>query len=361
MSKCAKHIRSTISQINKYVPGKSIEEVGAQYGCPPANILKLGSNENQLGPSKKAIEAIKYISKSVYLYPDIDSTLLENELSEYTGLPVNNLVVSGCGMDGVIDTLMRLFMREGKKGIIPTPTFSYYNIAILANGGTPVFIPRRDDFSIDVDRIIEAAVDATIIFLCSPNNPTGNQIPEKDLRRIVESVDSVVFLDEAYVEFADANFIHLVREYDNLVVGRTFSKAFGLAGLRLGYAAMPEEIQREYRKVATPFSVSKVAEYAGVAALRDTEHLKKSIEMVKNGKLQLSEQLNLKTYQTEANFILTNTYPYLASDVAVKLLKDGIIVRDCTSFNGAGKYLVRITIGTEEQNQAVINALNEIV
>jgi histidinol-phosphate aminotransferase len=361
MSKCAKHIRSAISQINKYVPGKSIEEVAAQYGCTPKNILKLGSNENQLGPSREAIEAIKYISKSVHLYPDIDSILLESELSRYTGLPINNLVVSGCGMDGVIDTLMRLFMREGKKGIIPAPTFSYYKVATLANGGTPVFIPRRDDFSIKVDSIIEAAVDASMIFLCSPNNPTGNQIPEKDLRRILKSVDSVVFLDEAYVEFADASFIHLVREYDNLVVGRTFSKAFGLAGLRLGYAAMPEEIQREYRNVATPFSVSKVAEYAGVAALKDTEHLKKSIEMVKKGRRQLSTQLNLRTYKTEANFILINTYPHPASDVAVKLLGDGIIVRDCTSFQGAGKYLVRITIGTEEQNQSVINALNKIV
>jgi len=361
VSERLKNLRTTIQEINRYVPGKSIEEIAREYGHSPAEILKLGSNENQLGPSRFAVEAIRQAAGSVHLYPDVDAAPLKRALSEYTGLPEELIVASGGGMDGVLDTLMRMFVREGKDVILPTPTFSYYEISALANGGRPVFVPRGENFAINTDQIIRAADDASLIFLCSPNNPTGNQVSEKDLRGVLESVNALVFLDEAYVEFADKNFIHLVKEYDNLVVGRTFSKAFGLAGLRLGYAVMSEAIQRAYMKVATPFSISRVAEHAGIAALEDREHLKESIEMVRRGRTQLSKRLNLETYPTQASFILAETYPHLASEITTKLLSKGIIIRDCTSFRDAGKYLVRITVGREEQNERVIELLNNMV
>jgi histidinol-phosphate aminotransferase len=361
MNKGLKHLRGTISSISRYVPGKSIDEIAAKYGYESTAILKLGSNENQLGPSRGAIEAVKLASASVHLYPQVEAVSLKKALSEYTGLSEDNLVVSGCGMDGVLDTIMRLFMREGNKAIIPTPTFSYYEIATLANGGKPVFIPRREDFTLDTQRIIQAATDASVVFLCSPNNPSGNQVSEEELRRIVESVDAVVFLDEAYVEFAEKSFINLVCEYDNLVVGRTFSKAFALAGLRLGYAAMSEELREEYMKVATPFSVSRVAELAGIAALQDREHLRATIRMVREGRVQLSRGLRFKTYPSQANFLLANTYPLRASQVAGALFEQGIIIRDCTSFRDAGEYLIRITVGRAEQNQRVIDALNSLL
>ncbi len=361
MSERLKNLRTTIQEIERYVPGKSIEEIARGYGHSPAEILKLGSNENQLGPSMFAVEAIRQAAGSVHLYPEADAPRLIEALSQYIAVPEELIVASGGGMDGVIDTLMRMFVREGKDVIIPTPTFSYYEISALANGGRPVFVPRGEDFAVDTERIIRAAGDASLIFLCSPNNPTGNQASEKNLREILESVDALVFLDEAYVEFADRNFINLVREYDNLVVGRTFSKAFGLAGLRLGYALMSEAIKRDYMKVATPFSISRVAEYAGIAALADREHLKESVEMVRRGRTQLSMGLNLETYPSQANFILAKTYPHLASEITTKLLGKGIIIRDCTSFRDAGKYLVRITVGREEQNERVIDSLNRMV
>ncbi len=361
MGECLKNLRPTIQEIERYVPGKSVEEIAREYGHSPGEILKLGSNENQLGPSRLAVEAIREAAGSVHLYPDVDAAPLKRALSEYTGLPEELIVVSGGGMDGVIDTLMRMFVREGTDVVIPTPTFSYYEISALANGGRPVFVRRGEGFKIETERLIRAAGDASLIFLCSPNNPTGDQVSERELRSLLESVDALIFLDEAYVEFADRSFAHLVLEYENLVVGRTFSKAFGLAGLRLGYALMSEAIEREYMKAATPFSISRVAEHAGIAALRDREHLKESIEMVERGRRQVSRGLSLKTYPSQANFILAETYPYLATDITRELLKKGIIIRDCTSFRDAGRYLVRITVGREEQNERLIESLNSVV
>jgi len=172
-----------------------------------------------------------------------------------------------------------------------------------------------------------------------------------------------VFIDEAYVEFADTSLTGLVKEYDNLIVGRTFSKAFGLAGMRMGYAVVPEWIAREYMKVMTPFSMDVLSTAGGIAALKDKEHLKKSIEIVKSGRVQLRDGLRelCKIYPSDANFILVDVSPHSAKEVSESLLKKGIIVRDCTSFRGAGRSLIRISVGTMLQNEKVIEAFSEIL
>lgn len=202
-----------------------------------------------------------------------------------------------------------------------------------------------------------------MIFLCSPNNPSGNTVSEEDARSILESVNVIVFIDEAYADFSENNLAGLVREYDNLIIGRTFSKAFGLAGMRMGYAVVPEWICREYMKVMTPFSVDVLSIAGGIAALKDTDHLRKSIETVKKGRIQLTQGLGrlCKVYPSDANFIMIDVSPRTAAEVSVSLLEKGIIVRDCTSFRGAGKSLIRITVGTEGQNEKVIDALGHIL
>jgi histidinol-phosphate aminotransferase len=202
-----------------------------------------------------------------------------------------------------------------------------------------------------------------MIFLCSPNNPSGNSISERDARIILGSVNAIVFIDEAYVEFADTGILKLVNEYDNLIVGRTFSKAFGLAGMRMGYAVVPEWVGREYMKVMTPFSMDVLSTAAGIAALKDEKYLDKSVKMVKNGRVQLSSGLGklCKVYPSDANFILVDVSPRSAKQICESLLEKGIIVRDCTSFRGAGKSLIRITVGTKEQNKLVISAFHELL
>lgn len=357
-------IRPTVNDIKEYVPGRSIEEIAQKYGLDPSGIIKLGSNENPLGPSPLAVSAIRERSGRVHLYPQADALYLREAIGNYTGYPASNIVVSGNGMDGILDTVMRLFMADGAESIIPVPTFSYYEIATLANGGKPVFVERDADFYIHPQKILDKVNKNTrMIFLCSPNNPSGNSIPQEDARRILGSTDAIVFIDEAYVEFSDNSVTGLVREYDNLIVGRTFSKAFGLAGMRMGYAVVPEWIKSQYLKVMTPFSMDALSAAAGSAALADTEYLRKSIETVKNGRLQLSRGLEplCKVYPSGANFILIDVSPRSAKEVSEALLRKGIIIRDCTSFRGAGKSLIRISVGTQRQNEKVIEAFHQIL
>ncbi len=350
-------IKKEIFDIAEYVPGKSIEEIAAAYGLDPALIIKLGSNENPLGPSPKAVKALVDTAPLANIYPSADALELREALSKYTGFPVSNLVASGPGMDGLLDGLCRLMIEKGDEVIVPTPTFAYYELPARACGGKPVFVRRNSDFSLDPEKILKAESSRTkIIFLCSPNNPSGNLLPEADLRKILENTRSLVFIDEAYVEFADRNLSGLIKEYDNLVVGRTFSKAFGLAGLRLGYGIMPEWLVKEYIRAATPFSVSLPALKAGIAALSDIDHLRKSIEITRQGRKYLEEQIPFKIYPSQANFVLVDVAPLKAKAVTENLMKKGIIVRSCDSFREAGDTFIRVTVGTPEQNEKVVRA-----
>ncbi|HJH29627.1 MAG TPA: histidinol-phosphate transaminase [Methanosarcinaceae archaeon] len=348
-------IKEEIFGIKEYVPGKSIEDIARAYGLDPDSIIKLGSNENPLGPSPKAVDALIEHASKVSIYPSADACELVDALSGYTGFPASNIAASGPGMDGLIDGLMRLIITHGDEVIIPTPTFSYYEIAARANGAVPVFVKRDEDYAVDVEALLEAVSSRTkVIFLCSPNNPSGNLVSELDVRAIAESTRSLVFVDEAYVEFADSSLAHLVNEYDNIIVGRTFSKAFGLAGLRIGYGIMPQWLKSEYMRVATPFNVSSAAIAAGVAALSDVEHLEKSIELAREGREYLKEHIPFKVHDSQANFVMVNVALLKAKDVCDGLLEKGIIVRDCSSFRNAGESLIRVTVGMRGQNNRVV-------
>ncbi|MGP8321548.1 MAG: histidinol-phosphate transaminase [Methanosarcinaceae archaeon] len=354
-------IKDEIFSIREYVPGRSTDEIAHAYGFDPDSIIKLGSNENPLGPSPMAIKALTGYAPQVNVYPSADASELVDALSVYTGFPVNNIVASGPGMDGLIDGLMRLIITRGNEVIIPAPTFSYYEIAARANGAVPVLVKRDEKYAIDVEAIQNAESSHTkMVFLCSPNNPSGNLVPEEDVRAIAEFTHGLVFIDEAYVEFADTSLAHLVNKYDNIIVGRTFSKAFGLAGLRIGYGIMPQWLKSEYMRVTTPFNVSVVAIAAGAAALLDEEHLTKSIDLVQKGRKFLKEHIPFDVYDSQANFVMVNVAPLKARDVCESLLREGIIVRDCTSFWGAGNSLVRVTIGTKEQNERVVEMFGRV-
>lgn len=353
-------IKDVVNSIAEYVPGKSIEEIAKKYGIDPIDIIKLGSNENILGPSQKAVEALISYASKVNIYPSADASELVEALSVYTGLPVENICASGPGMDGLLDNLMRVLIEPGDEVVIPTPTFSYYEIAARANGATAIHVAPGEGLKFDITAIKEAITERTkVVFLCSPNNPTGLLTSEDDVRSLLESTNGLVFVDEAYVEFSDKSLSKLVLEYDNLVIGRTFSKAFGLAGLRIGYGLMPEWLKVQYMKIATPFNVSLPAVMAGVAALSDSEYLEKSISMTVEGRKFLTENIPFKVYDSRANFILVDVSPLVAKDVSESLMKKGIIVRDCRSFRNAGESLIRVTVGTREQNEKVVSAFEE--
>jgi histidinol-phosphate aminotransferase len=197
-----------------------------------------------------------------------------------------------------------------------------------------------------------------MVFICSPNNPTGNVTSEEDVRAVLESTDAIVFLDEAYVEFADHSLLDLVNDYDNLVIGRTLSKAFGLAGMRLGYAVAPEWVAREYRRAAPPFfGITCASVAAGVAALNDLNYMRASVSSIKSERERLHKEVG--SHLSQANFLYLQTEE--TSDlVAEHFLRRGIIIRDCRSFRGAGEHHVRITVGTPEQNDLFLKAFREI-
>lgn len=363
MTQTRKLLNESVRGIKEYVAGKSAEEIAADYGIRPEDIIKLGSNENSLGPSPLAVEAVRSLADSINIYPSADAGELRRALAKYVGFP-DDQVVLGAGMDGVLDTIMRLFIRPGTNAVITTPTFSYYEIAVRAAGGNPVFVKRLEDYRIDTEAVLSSINDSTrIVFVCSPNNPSGNTISEGDIKKIAESTDAVVFLDEAYVEFAKKSLTGLVAAYENLLVGRTMSKAMGLAGLRIGYCVVPDWIFGEYMKVTTPFAVSRMAVAAGIAALSDTEYIERTIENVRTGREFLIRELSkyCRVHPSEANFIMIDVAPKKSSEVTEVLLKQGIIVRDCASFRDAGDSIIRITVGTPELNRQLVTILAQIL
>jgi histidinol-phosphate aminotransferase len=330
--------------------GPNPADVSKRCGLPLDQILMLSRNENPYGPSPKVWEALG--SVQLHRYPDPEPFL--DALSDYTGYPKQN-IVAGAGMDEVITVMARLFLGKGDKALIPIPTYSFYSLAVRICEAIPVYQQRRESFEVDS----EIPEGFKLIFLCSPNNPTGNTISEETLRAIVESTGAIVFLDEAYAEFADSSLIGLVDEYENLVVGRTLSKAFGLAGLRLGYAIAPEWIAEQYGRVSPLFGISGLSLASGVAALQDVEYMRRSVSMIR--KERERRQGSIKgAYPSKGNFLYIKTC-HKSKDVAGELLKSGIIIRDCSSMPGAGDHHIRVTIGTPEQNERFLEAYSSIM
>jgi histidinol-phosphate aminotransferase len=342
-------LRPALSRLMPYVAGKGFGEISRKYGLAQETIVKLGSNENPYGPSPKVAQAQASISPERYPEPE---ELLAS-LAAYTGFP-EEMIIIGAGMDGVMDTLTRLFLENGDRTFIPTPTFSYYEILTITAGATPNFAPRGAQFEITAD----VPPDTKMAFLCSPNNPTGNVTGEEEVRSLLESTGAIVFLDEAYVEFADRSLIRLVEQYDNLIVGRTLSKAFGLAGMRLGYAVAPRWIADQYRRAAPPFyGISCASVAAGAAALADLPFMHRSVEKIISERRRLQKEI--KSHHSQANFLYLETKS-ASSEFVERFLARGIIIRDCRSFRGAGEHHARVTVGTPSENDRFLSAFREI-
>lgn len=349
MERFSKSLRQCLDSLKPYVAGKGYTEISRKYGVPPEKIVKLGSNENPYGPSPKVLSALQGISPERYPEPE---ELIER-LAGYTRHP-EEMIVIGSGMDGVMDTLTRLFLEKGDRTLIYTPTFSYYEILTTLCDATPHFVLRGPGFEISTD----IPKDVKMVFICSPNNPTGNSTSEDDVKKVLESTEAIVFLDEAYVEFADRSLLGLVRKYDNLVVGRTMSKAFGLAGLRLGYAVAPEWITEQYRRAAPPFfGVTCASVAAGAAALSDLDYMHSSVDKIRSERERLQKETG--SHSSEANFLYLETAE--PSDIVTeKFQQKGIIIRDCRSFRGAGDHHVRVSVGKPAENDLYLAAYRVI-
>jgi histidinol-phosphate aminotransferase len=353
--------RKSIQALKPYVPGKSIEEVRARYN--PDVITKLGSNENPLGTSPKVIEALGSILSKVSLYPDGSSRDLRQALADRYGLEPDQIMV-GNGSDEVLLLIAAAFLNPREKVLVAENTFSEYEFASRVMDGDVVKIPLKG-LRYDLAAFRKnLKAKPKLVFLCNPNNPTGTYFSHAELEELLRATprNTLMVVDEAYCEYADApdfpRSLELLKTYPNLIISRTFSKIFGMAGLRLGYAFAHPLVIRETARVKTPFNVNLLVQAAALAALEDGDFRARSIANNLEGRDFLQKELaarGLDPLPTQANFICFEV-PRPAVDVCEDMLKQGLIARALRSFGLDNR--IRITIGTPEQNQRFLEALD---
>jgi histidinol-phosphate aminotransferase len=362
-------VKEIVKKLDPYVPGKSIPEIAQKYNINPETIIKLGSNENPLGPSKKAIKAVKENLDLISQYPETNLEELKGKIASYSGVDSSNVIVGGDGADEILDVLGKTLIEPGDEFIVPIPSYMYYEFTLKIHGGVPVYAKwDMKENKIDVNSITAALSERTrIIFLCTPNNPSGTLIDKEDIKQVLESTDALVVVDEAYFEFSEVNNIDLLDNYDNLLILRTFSKVFGLAGMRIGYALSNPEFIEYMHRVKPVFSLTKLSHVAASATLDDEEYIKESIEIGIQSREFLYENMSkfdkLEVYPSKANYLLVGVKKtgMTSKEFAEELLKRGVIVRDCSSFKGLDDYWVRVSVGTMEEDARFIEIMEDLV
>jgi len=350
-----------IREIEAYKPGRPVEDVERELGV---RAIKLASNENPLGPSPLAVEAAQRAMVDANWYPDGSAYYLRHKLAARLGVDAERLML-GAGSCELIDLAARTLLSHGDTAVTAENSFPMYSSAIRATGARLMLVPLRD-FAFDLPAMARAIDHHTkLVFIANPNNPTGTMFDadafDDFLSRIPENV--LVVLDEAYFEYADrpgySRSLEMVRRGHNLLVLRTFSKIYGLAGMRVGYAAGPAELIAQFQKVRQPFNVSGVAQAAALAALDDAAHVAASLENNRRGMAQIEgglRDLNLEFVPSVANFVLVHLGP-AANQIAQTMLGLGVIVRPMAwmGFPEA----IRVSVGTAEENQKFLAALAE--
>lgn len=358
--------REEISEFSVYKHGKTVAELKDELGV--SEIIKLGSNENMLGISPKAVEAIKAHAEECYFYPEPASTILARKIAERYGFDANRVVV-GAGTTDIIEMVALAYFEDDDKVIVPHPSFIMYPIATALMDAEMVRTPLKN-WVVDVDAIIDAIdSDTKAIFLANPNNPTGTIITTSEMDRLITKVPENVLLvlDEAYSDLVESDdypdSMTIIQERKNVITLRSMSKSYGLAGMRVGFAVGSEEVVANLTRVKKPFNVTRLAQEAAIAALDDLEFIKKTREYLAKGRNYLYKEfkrLNIFYVPTETNFILT----VMDSDEKAKrcydyLMNRGIITRYMGNWGVSGG--LRITIGLKWQNERVIKAMEEFL
>jgi histidinol-phosphate aminotransferase len=333
-------------------------------------VYKLSSNENPIGTSPLAIEAIKNATKDLYFYPDTTDIRLREALEVYYDHQLNKeQFVCAAGGSELIDLIIRAFVKEGEEVIVSTPCFVPYKMFSKWSGAEVINVPLSEtDYSLQVEGIINAVTEKTrIIFLTSPNNPTGSYIKKREFESLLKQLPPhiLVVFDEVYWHFAEAEdyttALPYIAEYNNIIAINSFSKTYGLASLRVGYAYTNETVAAYLRQICKPFLITKLSLEGTIASLKDDEFINKTIQTIQTERKFLEEQytlLGIQFYPTQANFFLIN--PRIPSTEFVEFLaNEGIAVRPVDNFGAQG--MVRISIGNREANEALIVALKKLV
>ncbi|MDF2882842.1 MAG: histidinol-phosphate transaminase [Clostridiaceae bacterium] len=357
-------LRREVLNLPAYKAGKPISEVKRELGLE--QVIKLASNENPLGCSPSVKKVLFDLVNEAQMYPDASNYDLKNELATVLNVNPNNIFCS-TGSDALLKVITTAFLNEEDEAIMAEVTFSRYDSAVKLMGGKSILVPMKDN-SLDLEAMADSITDKTkLLWLCNPNNPTGTIFTTGDLEKVLYRIPSnvIVIMDEAYIEYVTSkdfpDSIELLKNHDNVIILRTFSKAYGLAGLRVGYGIANEELVNYFNSIIGPFDVNLFAQKAAEAALKDRDFLKLVQYTNIKGRDYLYgefDKLNLPYIKTNTNFIMVNTKTD-DKNVFENLLKLGIIIRPGYLLGMEG--WIRVTIGTQEQNEKFISALTKVL
>lgn len=355
-----------VQKLSPYVPGKPVEELAREFGLNPQDIVKLASNENPLGPSPLAIEAIRRALPELTRYPDGNGFALKQALSSRLGVSPA-MITLGNGSNDILELVARAFVGRDDEVVFSEHAFAVYPIVTQAVGGRAVVVPARE-WGHDLDAMAAAVTPATrLVFIANPNNPTGTWIERAELEAFLARIreDVIVVLDEAYTEYVESgdmpNGVDYLASYPNLLVSRTFSKAYGLAALRVGYGICDPAIADAMNRVRQPFNVNSLALAAAVATLADEDYLARSREVNRQGMVQLEKgfaALDLQWIPSRGNFIAVDMGRE-AAPLFQALLREGVIVRPVGNY-GMPRHL-RVSIGLPAENQRFLDALSKVL
>ncbi|MGA3059477.1 MAG: histidinol-phosphate transaminase [Candidatus Bathyarchaeia archaeon] len=354
-----------LQAIDCYKAGTSPEMLAKEIGVPINQIIKLNFNENLFIPRAKQVKIAKELADEIdlRLYPEDEEDELRQKLTGYIGAPKDYLVV-GNASDELIDRIVRLFVEKGESAVSFAPTFSIPRLCVKRQEGEYISVALLNNLQLDVKGMLAKFSDKTrLLYICSPNNPTSTQFKLEDVETIAKAFPGIVILDEAYGEFADYSLVPRIREFQNMIILRTFSKAFGLAALRLGYAvANPELAKILTERAPLPYPVSAFTLRMGSKMLENVDLMMESVRQVKSERGKLIKALNeidgVQAFDSQANFLLVNTQEP-CDEVNEKLLKRGIMLKKL------GKILqyencFRVTVGLPEMNDKLVEALKQI-
>ena len=355
-------IRRDIAAMSAYTPTASLEVFAERLGLPVDQLIKLDANENPYGPSPRVIEALARLP-NMHVYPDPASSELRDKLAAYTGASAGQ-ILCGAGADELIELILQLFIEPGDCIINTPPTFAMYSFNAPLYHARCLDVYRQSDFSLDLPGI-EAAVmrhQAKLVFLCSPNNPSGNLIPDADIERLL-ALPAAIVVDEAYIEFAEARSLaRRVADYDNLIVLRTMSKWAGLAGLRIGYGIFPLALMPQLWKIKQPYNVNVAADAAAIASLDDVDFLlarvQTLVEQRQKMEAALAELPYMMPYPSQANFTLNRVIGIKAAELRDRLARQGIILRHYDKPRLHDH--IRISAGRADQVERLLAALRAL-
>lgn len=346
-----------------YVPGKPIEETARELGLKPEEIVKLASNENSLGPSKKAVKAMKEAAEGMHIYPDGAAFALRSAIARKHDVAFDETVV-GTGSSEIIELMCHAMLNPQAEVVAARHAFSMYPVMAQLFGSRYVEAANKPDWSHDLDAMLAAITPQTrIVFVTNPTNPLGTVVTQQEIDAFMQRVPEhvLVCFDEAYYEFAHTpvDTVKFVKQGRNVIVLRTFSKVYGLAGVRVGYGLAPVEVASMLHKARAPFNLNALAQAAALAALDDEEHVQRTVAMTRNGMLAYEEafrSMGLEWIPSQGNFVLVKVGN--GRKVFQEMLARGVITRAQDGY-GLPEYL-RITVGTAEQNARCIEVLREV-